>query len=532
MVDQQILGWLWGDTPNVQGQEFPLRQREVIIGRGTRSDVQLADPKISRKHARLRFGEDTILLEDLGSAHGTLVNGEHGEFFVLKDGDVIAMGDTLLVFKASPDTMATLMESDISTPAYLPAAPTPAPIADPLQSPTPQASGSKKRSGKMMFFLGMIPVLLIGIALIALFIILGGEPEPYEPAFYPDEQAEILPTAPQATATENEPDQPEEKVVTEQAVIEAPVNTPPGISIRPADPNSDGNLPVLSEIATYDESESSLELSVFTGEIPAGQDVILRYFHCASDEETLKDNLAVTTVDFVVDDFTVSLEELTLSEWDRGDKYCYIYDGVISGLPVGVNEILNRFEQTEEVFDGFETYPPGTFNTLYQIEVVDAAEASGDIEEGPRITLHVGDARFFSVRPEAVAYANTQYTDPPAEIMVMDNCDNSDCWRYNEWVAMGEPGQYIEVESTVRTTAIGVQLWGDDNDGWARVLVDGEEIWVGEMRGEDNQWPGGAFVRYLEVAGLEPGFHTLRFEPTGQGGSVTVYFFGIGAVIP
>jgi hypothetical protein len=39
-------------------------------------------------------------------------------------------------------------------------------------------------------------------------------------------------------------------------------------------------------------------------------------------------------------------------------------------------------------------------------------------------------------------------------------------------------------------------------------------------------------VRYLEVSGLEPGPHSLRFEPTGQGGSVTVYFFGIGEVNP
>jgi hypothetical protein len=169
------------------------------------------------------------------------------------------------------------------------------------------------------------------------------------------------------------------------------------------------------------------------------------------------------------------------------------------------------------------------------VEVADTTQTqvdSSELEEGHRVTLHAGDARFFSVPPEVVAYANTQYTAAPAEITVMDNCGSSGCWRYNEWLAMGEPDQYIEVESAVSTTAIGVQLWGDDNDGWGRVLVDGEEVWMGEMRGTDNQWPGGAFVRYLEVAGLEPGFHTLRFEPTGEGGSVTVYFFGIGEVDP
>jgi pSer/pThr/pTyr-binding forkhead associated (FHA) protein len=99
MTDDVILGWLRGDTPNVQGQEYAITQHEVIIGRGTQSDFQLTDPKISRKHARLLFGEDSVILEDLGSTHGTLVNGERGERFFLKDGDVIAMGVTLLVFK-------------------------------------------------------------------------------------------------------------------------------------------------------------------------------------------------------------------------------------------------------------------------------------------------------------------------------------------------------------------------------------------------------------------------------------------------
>lgn len=99
MVDQQVFGWLRGDTPNVQGQEFRLRKREVIVGRGRESDVQLSDTKNSRRHARLRFGEDEIILEDLDSTHGTLVNGNRGDHFTLKDGDVIAMGDTLLVVK-------------------------------------------------------------------------------------------------------------------------------------------------------------------------------------------------------------------------------------------------------------------------------------------------------------------------------------------------------------------------------------------------------------------------------------------------
>ncbi|MGD2162183.1 MAG: FHA domain-containing protein [Anaerolineales bacterium] len=534
MTEEKVLGWLHGDTPNVQGQEFPLKEREILIGRGTQSDIQLSDPKISRKHARLRFGDENVLLEDLGSAHGTLVNGERGEFFVLKDGDVIAMGDTLLVFKASPDTTATLMAPEVSFPAQSPAPP-PRPMAAPVPPPTAGARDEKQRSRALMFMLGLIPVLLVGAAAIALFVILGGEPESYELVDFPEDELAVLPTASLPTATEEPTEQAVEVVATEQTVTETPESAVPEFTVRPRDPVADENALDLSQIVIYNEAESSIDRFVFDAEIPSGQDLGFDYFQCAVNEETLKENLAHVTVNFVVEGLTIGLDELAFSEWDRGDRYCYIYNGVITGFSVGSYEILNRYEQSDEYFDGFDSYPPGVVETLYRVEVVDVTETgveSSDLEEGRRVSLHVGDARFFSVPPDAIAYANIQQATPPDEILVMENCGESGCWRYNEWLAMGEPGQYIEIESTVNTTAIGVQLWGDDNDGWARVLVDDEEIWTGEMRGTDNQWPGGAFVRYLEIAGLEPGIHNLRFEPTGEGGSVTVYFFGIGEVSP
>jgi pSer/pThr/pTyr-binding forkhead associated (FHA) protein len=534
MAEEAILGWLKGDTPNVQGQEFPLRQREITIGRGTQCEVQLSDPKISRKHARLRFGEDNILLEDLKSSHGTLVNGQRGEFFVLKDGDVIAMGDTLLVFKISPDTMATLMAPEVNVPAR-PVAPPPQPVAAPVMAPAPDAGDGKKKPKALMFFLGLVPVLLVGAAVIALFIVLGGEPEPYEPSGFWDEQVAVLPTASLPTATGESTGQEVEIVATEQAATETPESAAPEFTVHPRDPVADEDALDLSQIVIFNEAESSIDQVVFDAEIPYGEDLGFDYFQCAVDEETLKENLAYVTVNFIVEGLSIGLDELAFSEWDRGDRYCYFYAGVITGLPVGPYEILSRYEQSEEYFDGFDTYPPGVLETLYRVEVADTEETvagSSDLpEEGPRVRLHVGDARFFTTPPDVVAYANTLQTSPPGEIRITENCGAS-CWRYNEWVAVGEPGQYLEAEATVSVTAIGVQLWGDDNDGWARVLVDGQEMWVGEMRGEDNQWPGGAFVRYLEIAGLAPGSHTLRVEPTGEGGPVTVYFFGIGEVKP
>ena len=83
------------------------------------------------------------------------------------------------------------------------------------------------------------------------------------------------------------------------------------------------------------------------------------------------------------------------------------------------------------------------------------------------------------------------------------------------------------------TDTVGVQFWGDTSDGWARVIVDGAEVWSGSTYGSDANYPGNAFVKYLEISGLEQEIHTVRVENTGVAGAgggddVTIFFFGLG----
>ena len=50
------------------------RVGKVTIGRGEQSGLQIDDPSVSRSHAVLHVG-DKLVVEDLGSANGTLVRG-------------------------------------------------------------------------------------------------------------------------------------------------------------------------------------------------------------------------------------------------------------------------------------------------------------------------------------------------------------------------------------------------------------------------------------------------------------------------
>lgn len=82
------------------GRDFAFEQLNVAIGRSSECDVVLYDPGISRKHARIFAEGDAYLVEDLGSANGTKVNGALVKSHKLNDGDKIALGPVVFVYHA------------------------------------------------------------------------------------------------------------------------------------------------------------------------------------------------------------------------------------------------------------------------------------------------------------------------------------------------------------------------------------------------------------------------------------------------
>jgi len=87
-----------------EGREITLPAGAIKIGRATSRDtwdVSLQDRGISRPHAQIEQREEGFVLTDLGSANGTRVNGRViEEPTILRDGDVIELGETTLLFRA------------------------------------------------------------------------------------------------------------------------------------------------------------------------------------------------------------------------------------------------------------------------------------------------------------------------------------------------------------------------------------------------------------------------------------------------
>ena len=138
------------------------------------------------------------------------------------------------------------------------------------------------------------------------------------------------------------------------------------------------------------------------------------------------------------------------------------------------------------------------------------------------IDVHEGYAKHFAVQPDVYADANSDEVTPPEGIVIRHD-DMSIPYGLNR-VLWGE-SSWVEASTELPFEAIGVQVFGDNTIGWARLLFDGQEVWRGDTL---EIWSDkGRYGGYIEVSGFEPGKHTLRIESLGVDyHPVTVAFFG------
>jgi diguanylate cyclase (GGDEF)-like protein len=94
------------------GTRYPLADAALVIGRGNECDIQIADPSVSRRHARIQTGPGGHRVEDLESTNGTLVNDVTAKAKELKDGDYLRIGNCIYRFLAG-DNIETEYHEEI-----------------------------------------------------------------------------------------------------------------------------------------------------------------------------------------------------------------------------------------------------------------------------------------------------------------------------------------------------------------------------------------------------------------------------------
>jgi hypothetical protein len=95
-----------------RGRTFADVSTPLTIGREEGNPIQLNDERISRFHLKIQENRNKIVLTDLQSTNGTRVNGESVPLWVLRPGDVIALGRTVLVYGSREEIAGRLASLD------------------------------------------------------------------------------------------------------------------------------------------------------------------------------------------------------------------------------------------------------------------------------------------------------------------------------------------------------------------------------------------------------------------------------------
>lgn len=109
---REIVGVLRATAGALAGQEFPIAAGHVVIGREASNDVVLADPMVSKRHARLEIGTQ-IEVVDLNSANGVLVDGIAVQRVRVEEGEPFIIGGTTLELRLARSFDGTASEEPI-----------------------------------------------------------------------------------------------------------------------------------------------------------------------------------------------------------------------------------------------------------------------------------------------------------------------------------------------------------------------------------------------------------------------------------
>jgi pSer/pThr/pTyr-binding forkhead associated (FHA) protein len=92
-------------NPTSRGRrEIPLPTTLLAIGRDGSNDLVLRDATVSRRHAVIEYRNREYHLRDCQSSNGSFVNNDRIVERRLRDGDLVAVGQTRLLFRDPVDT--------------------------------------------------------------------------------------------------------------------------------------------------------------------------------------------------------------------------------------------------------------------------------------------------------------------------------------------------------------------------------------------------------------------------------------------
>ncbi|KAA5544613.1 FHA domain-containing protein [Roseiconus nitratireducens] len=91
-----------------RGKVFANLTPPFTVGREEINDIQLNDERVSRCHFKIQRDNDRLVLTDLDSTNGTKVNGVEYPLKILRSGDLISVGRSLMLVGSEEEIAARL----------------------------------------------------------------------------------------------------------------------------------------------------------------------------------------------------------------------------------------------------------------------------------------------------------------------------------------------------------------------------------------------------------------------------------------
>ena len=73
--------------------DYPFKENKMLLGRSDFADIVIDDDFVSKMHIALLLYSDALVLLDLNSANGTIVNSKQVKSTILKENDIISLGN-------------------------------------------------------------------------------------------------------------------------------------------------------------------------------------------------------------------------------------------------------------------------------------------------------------------------------------------------------------------------------------------------------------------------------------------------------
>lgn len=104
-------------SSEIKSFRFVIKTPQISVGRSNENELVITDTSLSRKHAIMDMSNDSLLVRDLGSMNGTLIDGQRIVQGIVRNGQTIQFGEVACKLSVSMTDRGATMSPTTTQPS-------------------------------------------------------------------------------------------------------------------------------------------------------------------------------------------------------------------------------------------------------------------------------------------------------------------------------------------------------------------------------------------------------------------------------